>query len=42
MEKWSILNDVVKYMQYKQPPIGHYKLEVEAQEERYGTKMYKS
>ena len=40
MEKWSILSDVVKYVQYNQHTIGHYELEVKVPEERYGTKMY--
>ena len=41
IENWSILSDVVKYVQYNQNPISHYELEVKAPEERYGTKMYK-
>ena len=41
LEKWSILRDVVKYVQYNQYPIDHYESEVKAQEGRYGTKMYK-
>ena len=41
MEKWSILNDTVKYVQYNQHPIGYYDFEVKAPEERYGTEMYK-
>ena len=40
MEKWSILSDVVKYVQYNQYPVGHYELEVKAPEDRYGTKWY--
>ena len=41
MEKWSILSDVVKYVQYIQYPIGYYELEVKAPVEKSGTKMYK-
>ena len=41
IEKWPILSDVVKYVQYNQYPIGHYELEVKAPEERYGAKTYK-
>ena len=33
MEKWSILSDVVKYVQYNKYPIGHYESEVKAPEE---------
>ena len=40
IEKWSILSDVVKYVQYNQYPTGHYELEIKGLEERYGTKMY--
>ena len=36
MEKWSILRDPVKYVQYNQYPIGQYELLVKAPEERYG------
>ena len=36
--KWSILSDVVKYVQYNQCCMGHYELEVKALEERYSTK----
>ena len=38
VEKWSILHDVIKYVQYNQHPIGHY--EFKALEERYATKMH--
>ena len=41
MEKWSILSDVVKYVQYNQCLIEHYELGVKVPEERYGTKMHK-
>ena len=41
MEKWSILSDVVKYVQFYLYPIGHYALEVKLPEERYDTKMHK-
>ena len=41
MERWSILTDIVKYIQYNQHLIGHYRLEIKASEERYHTKMYK-
>ena len=41
MKKWSILNDVVKYIQYNQYTTGHYELDVQAPEEMYGTKMYR-
>ena len=41
MEKWSILSDVVKYVQYNQYQIEHYELEVKVPEEWYGTVMYK-
>ena len=41
MEKWSILSDEVKYVQYNQYPFGLYELEAKASEERYGTNMYK-
>ena len=41
MERWTVLSDEVKYVQYDLYPISHYGLEVMAQEERNGTKMYK-
>ena len=41
MEKWSIFSDIFKYVQYNQYPIGHFKLEVKAPDDRYGTKIYK-
>ena len=41
MGRWSILSNIVKYVQYNQHPIGHNGLEVKAPEERYGTMIYK-
>ena len=41
MVTWSVLSDVVKYVQYNQYTIGHYKLDVKTTEERYGTRMHK-
>ena len=41
MERWSILNDIIKYVEYNQHPIGHYGLDVKVLDERYGSKMYK-
>ena len=41
MEIWSILSDVVKYLQCNQYLTGHYELEFKATKQRYGTKMYK-
>ena len=41
-ERWSILSDVVKYVDYNEHPIDHYRLEVKVPEEKYGIKMYKS
>ena len=34
-----ILNDVVKYVQFDQYPIGHYELGIKAPEDRYGRKI---
>ena len=41
MEKWSVLNDVVIYVQYNEHVICHYGLELKAPEESYGKRMYK-
>ena len=41
MERWYILSDMFKYVQYNQHPIGHYEFEVKVPEERYGLKTYK-
>ena len=41
MKKWSMLSNVIKYVQYNQYPIGHNASEVKAPKERYDTKMYK-
>ena len=41
MEKWSILSDVVKYVQYDQYTIGLYKLRVQVPEDRYEMEMYR-
>ena len=32
MKQWSILSDVVQYVQYNKYPIGHHELEVKAPE----------
>ena len=39
MEKWSVLSNVVKFVQYSQYTIGHYELDIKALEERYGIKI---
>ena len=42
MYRWSILSDIIKYVQHDQHSIGHYGLEVKAPAERYGTKTINS
>ena len=41
MESWSVLGDIVKYVQHNQTPIGHYGLGAKAPEKRYSTNIYK-
>ena len=41
MENWSILSDVVTYVQCNKYCISHCELEVKVPEERYGTNVYK-
>ena len=42
MERWSILSEIVKYVQYNQHSLHYYGLEVKAPKERSSTQMYKN
>ena len=37
MKRWSILSDIVNYLEYNQHPIGYYGLDVKAPEGTYCT-----